>query len=59
MCYIYWIHLPTHTDIMSEGYIGVSVDPKKRLYEHKRVKQNPHLTNALKKYPDIILTISS
>ena len=22
--YVYWIHLPEHTDIMTQGYIGVS-----------------------------------
>ena len=33
---VYWLHLPEHSDMFSEGYIGVSVNPKKRLYEHKR-----------------------
>jgi hypothetical protein len=34
-CYVYWLHLPEHTDISSQGYIGVSIDPKQRLWEHK------------------------
>ena len=54
---IYWIHLPEHTNIFEEGYIGVSINPKKRLVEHKKRNDNPHLTNALKKHTDIIHTI--
>ena len=27
---VYWIHLEDHTDIFSQGYIGVSKDHKKR-----------------------------
>ena len=34
-CYVYWLHLPEHTDITSQGYIGVSINPKQRLWEHK------------------------
>lgn len=33
--YVYWIHLPEHTDPFTEGYIGVSNNPKKRFREHK------------------------
>jgi|ERR1017187_4140587 hypothetical protein len=54
---LYWIHLPEHTDILLEGYIGVSRDPIRRLSNHKTGKRNPHLTNAFAKYKDIIHTI--
>lgn len=54
---LYWLHLPEHRDMFREGYIGVSKDPRKRLWEHKSKKQNPHLTNALGKYKDVINTI--
>lgn len=57
MTYVYWIHTPNHTDIFSEGYIGVSNRLDRRLYEHKWCKQNPHLTNAFNKYKDIVHTI--
>jgi len=30
-CYVYWIHLPEHTDMFTEGYIGVSKNPKKTI----------------------------
>ena len=55
--YLYWIHLPTHTDILSEGYIGVSKHPKQRLWEHKNCTDNPHLQHAFTKYKDITHTI--
>ena len=54
-CYVYWIHLPCHTDIHSQGYVGVSVKPKKRLQEHKNFTDNAHLSNAFKKYSDSII----
>lgn len=35
-CCLYWIHLGTHTDPETEGYIGISNDPHRRFQEHKR-----------------------
>ena len=35
MAYVYWIHDETHCNL-SEGYIGVSSDYKKRFREHKK-----------------------
>lgn len=55
--YLYWIHRPNQTNLLSEGYIGVSKNPEKRLWEHKHHKRNPHLSNAFKKYKDITHTI--
>jgi predicted GIY-YIG superfamily endonuclease len=55
--YVYWIHKLSHIDILSEGYIGVSNNPKRRFNEHKNSKKNYHLTNALKKYDDLIFDI--
>lgn len=49
-CMVYWIHHPSHTDIFSQGYVGVSVDLDTRLRNHKRAKQNAHLRNAINKY---------
>jgi len=47
-CYVYHIH----TDGMGldEGYIGISIDPKSRWSEHKRRKENPLLSRAIKKH---------
>lgn len=55
--YIYWIHLPEHTNILSEGYVGVSKDPTNRLKSHKSRSNNPHLLNCFKKYPEIVMDI--
>lgn len=57
---IYWIHLPEHTNIFTEGYIGVSKNYKHRFLQHKRNKskrhENPHLMYALKKYDNITVS---
>ena len=55
--YVYWIHLPEHTDVFTEGYVGVSKYPERRLTEHKKFKRNSHLTYAFKKYKNIVHTI--
>lgn len=47
---VYWIHLEEHTDMFSQGYIGVSKDTAKRFEEHKNRPCNAHLKNAIKKY---------
>jgi group I intron endonuclease len=49
-CAVYWIHHPSHTDIFSQGYVGVSVNTDVRFRKHKRAKQNAHLRNAITKY---------
>lgn len=47
---VYWIHLPEHIDMFTQGYIGVtSRHPSDRLYEHISTK-NTHLSNAFIKY---------
>ncbi len=47
---VYWIHLEDHTDMFSQGYIGVSNNTTKRFEEHKNRPSNEHLKNAIKKY---------
>jgi hypothetical protein len=52
---VYWIHLLEHTDIMSEGYVGVSNNPKRRLSEHKlaskkQLNVNPYFERILNKH---------
>ena len=39
MAVVYWIHLPEHTDMFSEGYIGVTENIKRRYYEHLKLAQ--------------------
>ena len=49
---VYWIRLKEHTDISKEGYVGVAIDFKNRMYRHKKITSNIdcHLSNAIKKY---------
>lgn len=53
-CYVYWIHLPEHDDILTQGYIGVTNNTKKRLAAHKRRRDNQNLCNHLTKYNDSV-----
>ena len=53
--FVYWLHLQSHQDILSQGYVGVSIDPTSRFNEHKgeSTKLNPTnlvLARAFKKY---------
>jgi len=55
LTYVYWLHLPEHTDANIEGYVGVSRNPSYRLWEHRNdVKKdnhcNPYLSRVIKKY---------
>jgi hypothetical protein len=55
---VYWIHLPDHTDITSEGYVGItSTTLEKRMRKHLALSSNPVkckyiLHKALNKYSD-------
>jgi hypothetical protein len=58
--YVYWIHLPEHNDYYSQGYIGVSNNPKRRFREHLNVtkfmnEKNPFFTRILQKYSNILV----
>ena len=43
--FVYWIHLPEHTDIYSQGYVGVSNNPVRRLLEHQTDSKNNNHKN--------------
>ena len=49
---VYWYHLETHTDLFSEGYVGVTNDMTRRHNEHMRNSNNlvNHFYNAIKHY---------
>lgn len=47
---LYWIHHPDHTDIFTQGYIGVTNNTDDRFEEHKNRTRNAHLKNAINKY---------
>lgn len=47
---VYWIRCQDHTDMMSQGYIGVSKDADARYTQHLKKTQNRHLRFAIDKY---------
>ena len=47
---VYWIHHPEHTDMFTQGYIGITKDIKKRWSDHAKRTGNNHLLHAIKKY---------
>jgi predicted GIY-YIG superfamily endonuclease len=47
---VYWIRAPEHTDMFSQGYIGVSNNSQRRFVEHSRAKSNRHLAFAIQKH---------
>jgi hypothetical protein len=50
MSSVYWIRQTSHTDMFSQGYIGVSNDFERRIRHHRTKPQNAHLANAINKY---------
>lgn len=50
MSAVYWIHCKDHTDMFTQGYIGVSKELTRRYWYHKNKTQNEHLKNAIQKY---------
>lgn len=60
MACVYWIRLPEHTDIFSQGYVGVTKKTlSKRYGQHVQAsKKNPnltHLSSAINKYSDRLI----
>jgi group I intron endonuclease len=47
---LYWIRLSEHTDVLSNGYVGVSNNVEYRWNQHKSFATNAHLSNAINKY---------
>jgi len=51
-CVVYWARLPEHTDITSQGYIGVAVDFDERMRRHYKVtsRLDSHFAKAIRLY---------
>lgn len=47
---LYWICHKDHTDIFSQGYVGVSKNTEARFKRHSKYSENQHLNSAIKKY---------
>jgi hypothetical protein len=47
---VYWIHHPEHTDMFTQGYIGITKDITNRFESHKNRPANKHFKRAIKKY---------
>jgi predicted GIY-YIG superfamily endonuclease len=56
MVKVYWIRHKNHTDIMTEGYVGISNNFENRLKFHKEKNKNKKLRNAMTKYGNDIVT---
>ncbi len=54
---VYWIHRSCHTNILVEGYIGVTDNLSNRLKYHINKNQNQHLKRAFDKYDDFTISI--
>jgi hypothetical protein len=59
---IYWIHLATHTDIETQGFIGVSTNYLKRFQTHrnasvKNTHTNQQLATAFNTHSDIVVDV--
>lgn len=50
MYYVYWIHYKDHTDIYTQGYVGITCNFKERMRQHKKNKKKTPLTMAIQKY---------
>ena len=47
---VYWIKLAEHTDVRTQGYIGITKDLKERLKAHKKNKRKTPFTCAINKH---------
>lgn len=47
---VYWIRKEDHTDINTQGYVGITKDFKERMRSHGKNRKKTPLTNALKFY---------
>jgi len=47
---VYWIHTSNHNDLLTQGYIGITLNFKERLKSHQKNKKKTKLTYAIKSY---------
>lgn len=54
---LYWIRLEAHTNIHTEGYVGITTNIGERMRAHKKCKRDTYLYNSIRKYGWDSLTI--
>ena len=47
---LYWIRKQDHTDILTQGYVGITKNFENRMNDHKNLKKKNHLYCAINKY---------
>jgi hypothetical protein len=47
---VYWIHTSNHSDRLTQGYIGITLNFNERMKSHKKNKKKTKLTDAIKSY---------
>ena len=47
---VYWIRLAEHSDVSTQGYVGITKNLKERIRGHKKNRRKTVLTSAAKKY---------
>lgn len=51
--FVYWIHLPEHIDVATQGYVGIATNFKQRMFAHKscaKTGKEQTLYKAIRKY---------
>jgi hypothetical protein len=60
-CYVYWIHRPCETDLLTQGYVGITNNPELRWKQHQKeaVSRNTNhkFYNSLRLHSDFIFEI--
>lgn len=55
---VYWIREPHHSDIYSEGYVGVTKKPlRERIREHKKNKKNSIVARMIRARSDLVASV--
>lgn len=52
---VYWIRRKNYTDVLNEGYVGVSNDIEYRFSQHR--SNNSRVGNAIRKYDDVVIDV--
>lgn len=47
---VYWIRLESHTDVTSQGYVGITKNLKERLKAHRKNKRKTRFSCAIKSH---------